>query len=505
MRTKTQNLGLNVWSRDDKLNVAEWTENFTKLDAAVPAAEQAAKDAAKQYTDDAVGDVEAQVQLVSDAVNGATADVGSLNQRVTAAENKSVITQINDLAASSPSTSVNIVGGTGILVESVAETNEIKVTATGTALPGEHASTHLTNGSDPIPEATTSSSGLMSPLDKQAIADTTGMLDDIAAQLAETANGNALINGNFDVWQRAVNANMVGMQYVADRWQNVLISSVSDPSVITVNRMPSQGGDVPGSAYYMRFEITNPGTGIVSYARCNMMQAIENGVRKLAGAGRKVTLSFWARTNIPGKLIGVNLHQDYGTGGTPSTYENIYGRNFELTSEWRRYSHTFETNSLAGKTFGLNNNDVLTPQIWLMWGEDYKIRFGTPVPETFRSAGYVDIAQIQLNTGDKALSFQPRRIADEINACQRYFKKSIVNFVYSNVDKIYTALGGWGRPMRIPPTITFGQLRGTYGTEIDTTATLLQQDENGIKTILLGELPVLNQAISCEVSADAEY
>ncbi|GIP56175.1 hypothetical protein [Paenibacillus vini] len=101
MSTKTQNLGLNVWSRDDKLNVAEWTENFTKLDAAVPAAEQAAKDTAKQYTDDAVGDVEMQLQLVSDAVNGATADVGSLNQRVTAAESavNGVQTDIQDLTA----------------------------------------------------------------------------------------------------------------------------------------------------------------------------------------------------------------------------------------------------------------------------------------------------------------------------------------------------------------------------------------------------------------------
>lgn len=84
--------------------------------------------------------------------------------------NQNAFAKVNDVVASDPSDVVTFVGGTGIVVSTNPMTNEIMLTATSEATPGAHASSHITGGSDVIPDAVTGgSSGLMSGADAKFV------------------------------------------------------------------------------------------------------------------------------------------------------------------------------------------------------------------------------------------------------------------------------------------------------------------------------------------------
>ncbi|OMD87831.1 MULTISPECIES: hypothetical protein [Paenibacillus] len=81
--------------------------------------------------------------------------------------NQKAFSQVNNIPAGDKSDTLTVTGGTGITVTNNPATKTMIVTATGTAAPGAHASSHLTGGSDPIPVATTTAPGLMSADDRK--------------------------------------------------------------------------------------------------------------------------------------------------------------------------------------------------------------------------------------------------------------------------------------------------------------------------------------------------
>jgi len=96
------------------------------------------------------------------------ADHDKLNGISSGAEvNQNAFSKVNDIPATSKTDTVKIVGGTGIAITTNPADKSVNITATGTATPGKHASSHLNDGSDPIPEATTVRSGLMSAQDNR--------------------------------------------------------------------------------------------------------------------------------------------------------------------------------------------------------------------------------------------------------------------------------------------------------------------------------------------------
>ncbi|MEK3796106.1 hypothetical protein MKX42_30655 [Paenibacillus sp. FSL R7-0204] len=80
--------------------------------------------------------------------------------------NQNAFAVINTLIASAKSDTVTFEGGTGITISVNTATKKVTWTATGTATPGAHASSHLPGGSDPIALATSSAAGLMAAADK---------------------------------------------------------------------------------------------------------------------------------------------------------------------------------------------------------------------------------------------------------------------------------------------------------------------------------------------------
>ncbi|MGP3788157.1 tail fiber protein [Paenibacillus sp. 1A_MP2] len=99
------------------------------------------------------------------------ADHTKLNGIAAGAEvNQNAFAVINDVEASSKSDTVTFEGGTGITVTTDPEGKRIVLTATGEATPGAHASSHITGGTDVIPDAVIGgSSGLMSGADAKFV------------------------------------------------------------------------------------------------------------------------------------------------------------------------------------------------------------------------------------------------------------------------------------------------------------------------------------------------
>ncbi|MNO36217.1 hypothetical protein D3C76_262840 [compost metagenome] len=85
--------------------------------------------------------------------------------------NQNAYSVVNGIQATSKTDSIDIEAGTGIIVTPVPTDKKVRITAGGTSIPGLHGAEHVGHGADPIPEATLSVSGLMSPSHVAQLAD----------------------------------------------------------------------------------------------------------------------------------------------------------------------------------------------------------------------------------------------------------------------------------------------------------------------------------------------
>jgi hypothetical protein len=237
----------------------------------------------------------------------------------------------------------------------------------------------------------------------------------------------ALINGNFDVWQRGTSFTTTPFAatiFSADRWRGggAGVDGGTNPT-ITMSRQLITSGAILGSYFHHRVNVDGAGSGYGVNSIQQITQRIENGTRNLCGDGKSVTVSFYAKSDIANKRLGVALAQTYGTTGSPSATENIITREpITLTSTWTKYTATFATNTLTSKTFGTDNNDYLELKFLYQWGTTAGNTnvYPSVSAESFVGAGNIDIAQVQLCAGDVALPFMPKSFEEEKRACERY-------------------------------------------------------------------------------------
>ncbi|SFE11610.1 hypothetical protein SAMN04487969_101137 [Paenibacillus algorifonticola] len=372
--------------------------------------------------------------------------------------NQNAFAKVNNLDAGAESDTLTVEGGTGITVTTNPVSKKVIITATGASTPGAHGSSHTEHGADPVPNATVTEGGLMSAADKVEL---TELADDIV-NMPYNVYRQAIINGNFDIWQRGTSFASDG--YTADRWQSLNFADGGTLPSITRSRQQLPLGVLDGASYYYSISLNGAGSSLGANRYGMLMQGIEFGARYLCGNGKKVTVSFEARSSIAGKRIGVTLSQNYGTGGSPSSPDNLVGTNFTLTSSFQKYSFTFDTATLAGKTLGTNNNDALYLYLYYAWGSVRRSFVGATTDETFGGAGTIEIAEVQVNAGDTALPFQPKSKGQEEVDCLRYRWQSWTDaFLSPSVGSISglalttNALlvnSRFPTPMRIVPTMT---------------------------------------------------
>ena len=212
---------------------------------------------------------------------------------------------------------------------------------------------------------------------------------------------NLIINGRFDFWQRGTS--FTGDEYTADRWNQARSGGTA-----TVSRQAFTLGqtEVPGNPVYYLQQSCSVGNG-----NCGINQKIED-VR--TGAGGPMTVSFWAKgTNPPGYgYWAMQLWQRFGTGGSPSAnVEN--NKQLTVTANWKKYSFTYELDSVSGKTLGSDNNHHV----------DLIIRQHAGDGDT--GAWELNLANVQVEFGRNATEFEHRSYGEELALCQRYYFKSL--------------------------------------------------------------------------------
>lgn len=237
---------------------------------------------------------------------------------------------------------------------------------------------------------------------------------------------NRLINSNFDVWQRGTSQTItdVTLLTLADRFSIIVDRNGGTLPTLTQSRQQLSSGELANSFYFHRLNTNGAGSALGNASSAVLYQKIHQGTRLLFGAGKFITVSFWARSSIASKRLGVFISGSYGGGGTPSGDDNITGQVITLTSTFQKYILTFTAPTLAGKTFGTNNNDKLSLAFYYQWGSASNTILGTGTAEGYGGAGNIDITQIMLNQGNSGSDYFPKIFDEELENCLSYYEKS---------------------------------------------------------------------------------
>ncbi len=267
---------------------------------------------------------------------------------------------------------------------------------------------------------------------------------------------NAIINGNFDLWQRGTSFSSA--VYGADRWVNSYVGSSA-----VMSQQTFTPGTFNGSPrLYCRMVVTSV-TGVGNFS--SLVQRIE-GVRTFAG--QKVTLSFWVKPSAP-LNISSEFVQFFGTGGSPSASVTSIGVNkFSLVADWQKVSCTVTIPSITGKTLGSNADDYLILRLWMDAGSS----FNSQTNSLGHQSGTFEFSQVQVEPGVVATDFEERSLATEWTLAQRYYQLISANeagYVTGTVSVSHRAT--FATIMRSAPTVTYDSYSGAGGAPASYTLT----------------------------------
>lgn len=265
---------------------------------------------------------------------------------------------------------------------------------------------------------------------------------------------NLLDNAQFNFWQRGTGPFAGNALYGADRWQNLV--SLDTFSVSYVNLSDAQRAQIGDEAAAGALQATFTGNaGAAAYSI--LVQKLESG-RRLGG--KTVTVSFWAAAGAA-LAVSVNLVQYFGTGGSPSAFVTVPAPGtIALSTTFARYTATLTLPSLAGKTFGTNNDNYTEVCINFSSGATNSAAAGGLGVQS----GVVTLWGMQCEIGSSATPLEKIDLASDLARCQRFY----INTGNIGVAQ-YQANPGYGcgctvsfpAPMRATPTITLTQTTAT--------------------------------------------
>jgi len=254
-------------------------------------------------------------------------------------------------------------------------------------------------------------------------------------------NGNAVINGGMDIWQRGTSAAGSYPTYLADRWMNYRAVAGSTYS----RQSTSDTTNLPFIQYCQR---VSRDSGNTATNPLYISQSLENEQSRTF-IGQTVTLSWYARAGANFSAASSNMIYDlaYGTGTNQNLIAgftgqtNVVGGTKTLTTTWQRFSVTGTVSSSATQ-LGIN-------------------LYFTPVG-TAGAADYMEITGVQLELGSVATTFKRAggTIQGELAACQRYYFRTVAGAAYGRLSQFGNASGAtqfaaWVQPpvpMRTTPT-----------------------------------------------------
>ena len=243
-------------------------------------------------------------------------------------------------------------------------------------------------------------------------------------------NKNLLINGGMNIWQRSTSVTGITSvgYYTADRYN----SGGTGLGTWTQSRST----DVPsgqGFGYSLKMDCTTADASPAAGDARNIQQRLEGQnlqhLLKGTSGAKKLTLSFWVKSNKTGTYIA-ELYDEDNTRQISQSYT------IDTASTWEKKTLTFE-----GDTSGVLDNDnaySLAVVLWLGAGSNFTS--GTlntswaSVTTANRAVGQVNLADstsnewyvtgIQLEVGSTASGFEFEPFETILRKCQRYYEKS---------------------------------------------------------------------------------
>lgn len=276
---------------------------------------------------------------------------------------------------------------------------------------------------------------------------------------------NKIINGDFRINQRGFSSSTTNGTFGLDRWffqTNTGTGTYSKQS-FTVGSPAENGFEAENFARVVSASQTGTNAYLI------LCQKIED-VRTCAGA--ITVVSFYAKAASGTPKVAVELEQNFGSGGSPSSTVNNYLGQVTLSTSWQRFNLTFNVPSITGKTIGTTaNTSFLQLNLWCSAGTDFNARTGSLGVQN----NTFDFWGVQVEQNRQPTPFEQRPIGVELALCQRYFQKVFMpsGTVFSNTTAtagITTAIGYFHQPMRVAPAIA------------DTTGTLVNISANTSST-----------------------
>lgn len=279
---------------------------------------------------------------------------------------------------------------------------------------------------------------------------------------------NAIINGDFDIWQRGTSfAAIVNNALCADMWKYFKAGAV----VHTVSRstdVPTVAQSGKLSNYSLLADVTTADASMAATDYCVIAQLIE-GFNWKNFAQKIVTLSFWVKSTKTGTFSIA-----FRNSGFDMSYVTTY--TVDVSDTWEKKTITFPASPSAG-TWDYTNGIGLRIYWTLSAGSDV---FNS-APGTWNASGFADpnqvnatdsvnnnfyLSQVQLEVGGMATDFEIRSFQEEVKLCQRYYWKTFpLDVAPAQAAGIYTVTTFsvladnhtayyFPMPMRTTPTIT---------------------------------------------------
>jgi hypothetical protein len=264
-------------------------------------------------------------------------------------------------------------------------------------------------------------------------------------------NGNAVINGGFDIWQRGTSFTATATAYTADRW-----NGFRSPAGATISRQVT--GDTTNLPFIQYCARAQRNSGNTDVNVIGLFYSAETA-DSLRFAGRTVTLSFYARAganfSAASSNLAVEFSQGFGTdqnvivgGFTGKT--NIASGNAVLTTTWQRFTFTGTMSSTATQ-IGIQT-------------------YFTPVG-TAGAADFYELTGVQVELGSVPTTFKRSNgsggtIQGELAACQRYYYTLVAGTngtfgtcgYYSSTDVLGTVF----YPVQMRTAPTFSAAAGSF-------------------------------------------
>lgn len=216
---------------------------------------------------------------------------------------------------------------------------------------------------------------------------------------------NFIINGACDVAQRG-NGAFTSDGYTVDQWSKWHGGAAT---VSATRQTFTPGAFADGTRYYNEITVASS-SAVGDYALTAFF--IED-VYKLAG--QVVTLSFdaWASSGTPS--IGIEIIQNFGSGGSTAVQTPIKAVTIKQDTV-DRYYVTFTVPSISGKTVSAGQDTNTAIYMWLSAGSTYNTRasYIGHQNNTFR------ITKVQLELGPIATPYENLPVDITLARCKRY-------------------------------------------------------------------------------------